>query len=220
MNAHRIPLRLIASLFAGLLMLPICQAQETADSIETILMVRHGEKPAAGLGQLTCQGLNRALALPHVIEQKYGRPDTVFAPDPAQPKTDHGVIYDYVRPLATVEPAAIYFGLPVQASISFTDIERLKSALLAPKYQRSTVLVGWEHTEAQTLVRQIVAAYGGDPAKVPDWSGSDFDSIYVLRIKRHEGKIGVAFSIDHEGLDNSATACPNPATPGTPGSLQ
>ena len=51
---------------------------------ETIVLVRHGEKPAEGLGQLNCQGLNRALALPFVIERLFGRPDAVFAPDPAQ----------------------------------------------------------------------------------------------------------------------------------------
>jgi hypothetical protein len=37
------------------------------DAVETIVLVRHGEKPDKGLGQLDCQGLNRALALPPVI---------------------------------------------------------------------------------------------------------------------------------------------------------
>jgi len=32
--------------------------------IETIVFLRHGEKPQRGLGQSTCQGLNRVLALP------------------------------------------------------------------------------------------------------------------------------------------------------------
>jgi hypothetical protein len=30
--------------------------------------VRHGEKPPHGLGQLDCRGLNRALALPALIQ--------------------------------------------------------------------------------------------------------------------------------------------------------
>ena len=34
---------------------------------ETIVCIRHGEKPLLGLGQLTCKGLNRALALPQVL---------------------------------------------------------------------------------------------------------------------------------------------------------
>ena len=55
---------------------------------ETIVLVRHGEKPAEGLGQLNCQGLNRALALPVVIGKLFGRLDAIFAPDPAQSKED------------------------------------------------------------------------------------------------------------------------------------
>ncbi|MGA7384116.1 MAG: hypothetical protein WBW81_05330 [Methylocella sp.] len=31
------------------------------DAVETIVLVRHGEKLGKGLGQLDCQGLNRAL---------------------------------------------------------------------------------------------------------------------------------------------------------------
>ena len=47
----------------------------TAHAQQTIVFFRHGEKPSAGLGQLTCQGLNRALALPDVLIGKFGKPD-------------------------------------------------------------------------------------------------------------------------------------------------
>ena len=50
---------------------------------ETLVCFRHGEKPRGGLGQLTCRGLNRALALPEVLLPRYGRPQFVFAPNPA-----------------------------------------------------------------------------------------------------------------------------------------
>jgi hypothetical protein len=86
------------------------------DAVETIVLVRHGEKPDKGLGQLDCQGLNRALALPPVIAKTFGRPTAAFAPDPSQQREDDGVSYDYVRPLATIEPTAIFFGLPINAS--------------------------------------------------------------------------------------------------------
>src|SRR6516225_3543006 len=122
------------------------QARAGDGEVETIVMIRHGEKPANGLGQLTCEGLNRALALPRVIETKYGKPDAIFAPDPAQQKDDRGTKYDYVRPLATIEPTAIYFGLPVNASIGFADIDGLRAVLLSPAYRRSRVVVAWEHS--------------------------------------------------------------------------
>jgi hypothetical protein len=53
-------------------------------SVETLVCIRHGEKPPGGLGQLTVKGLNRALALPKVLLAKYGRPQFVFAPSPNQ----------------------------------------------------------------------------------------------------------------------------------------
>src|SRR5580704_17982046 len=65
-------------------------------TVETIVCIRHGEKPRGGLGQLTCRGLNRALALPKVLLAKYGKPNFVFAPNPAQ-KSDADSYY-YVRP--------------------------------------------------------------------------------------------------------------------------
>src|ERR1700736_643011 len=75
-------------------------AARSDDAVETIVLVRHGEKPDKGLGQLNCQGLNRALALPPVIAKNFGRPSVIFAPDPSDRKVDDGEPYDYVRPLA------------------------------------------------------------------------------------------------------------------------
>ena len=50
--------------------------------METVVILRHGEKPEGGLGQLAPQGFNRALALSVVLPQKFGKPDYLFAPDP------------------------------------------------------------------------------------------------------------------------------------------
>ena len=49
-------------------------------AVERIVCIRHGEKPAKDLGQLDCQGLNRALALPKVLISHYGKADFIFAP--------------------------------------------------------------------------------------------------------------------------------------------
>jgi hypothetical protein len=66
--------------------------------VETIVFLRHGEKPPGGLGQLTCQGLNRALALPPVLISKFGKADYIFAPDPAGKVTEGGLRqFDYLR---------------------------------------------------------------------------------------------------------------------------
>src|SRR6266851_2438684 len=77
--------------------------------VETIVCIRHGEKPPGALGQLTCRGLNRALALPAVLLAKYGSPQFIFAPNPTEKvdQKEHLEGYFYVRPIATIEPTAI-----------------------------------------------------------------------------------------------------------------
>jgi hypothetical protein len=89
--------------------------------------MRHGEKPAEGLGQLDCQGLNRALALPHVLKRKFGIPDYIFAPDPRQLVLDHGNLYYYIRPLATIEATAIRLGKPVNTRFGYKQIAGLQT---------------------------------------------------------------------------------------------
>ncbi len=174
---------------------------------QTIVFVRHGEKPEAGLGQLNCQGLNRALALAGVVARKFGKPTAIFAPDPAKAKADRGVVFDYVRPLATVEPTAIAFGLPVRAHIGFTDLARLARALERRELRKGVVLVGWEHKEIVKIVKLLLAAHGGDPKSVPVWNDHDFDSVYVLKIKRGASE-QAAFERQNEGLDGRPASCP------------
>ena len=63
--------------------LPHSTAQTPQPAGETIVLLRHGEKPPTGLGQLTCKGLNRALALPSLLIGRYGKPDFIYAPNPS-----------------------------------------------------------------------------------------------------------------------------------------
>jgi hypothetical protein len=208
MKNYRCPPSGVLSLALAILVLGSIPVRAASDQVETIIMVRHGEKPAEGLGQLSCQGLNRALALPRVIESKYGKPDFIFAPDPAKQKNDNGTKYDYVRPLATIEPTAIYFGLPVNASVGFSRTDDLHAILLAPQYRSSLVVVAWEHKIIEALARKMVSDAGGDAASVPHWASADYDSIYVLRITRTDDKIDTAFSVEHEGLNHRSVTCP------------
>jgi hypothetical protein len=187
----------------------LCAAPAAAaDTTETIVLVRHAEKPPTGLGQLDCQGLNRALKLPPVLLKAFGRPAAIFAPNPSEPKTDNGVLYDYVRPLATIEPTAIAFGLPVHADIGQSRIIDLREQLDLPMYRDAYVLVAWEHTEAVSLARALITEHGGDPDQVPDWESSDFDSIYVVKIHQSGSTTTASFALGHEGLDGQKTTCP------------
>jgi hypothetical protein len=174
--------------------------------VETIVCIRHGEKPPGGLGQLTCRGLNRALALPKVLLKKYGRPQFVFAPNPTE-KVDPGHYY-YVRPLTTIEPTAIRCGLPVNTEFGYTEIKALEQELQKPEYQSAVIFVAWEHGLLDKFVKNLVEDNGGNPAQVPDWPGKDYDTIFLVKITHAKSGESVAFTIDHEGLNNLSDNCP------------
>jgi len=170
-----------------------------------LVMFRHAEKPAAGLGQLSCQGLNRALALPAVLLAAYGKPAALYAPDPGVAKEDGGVSYNYLRPLATIEPTAIRAGLPVNTAWGWNDIAHLQAELLKPSHEGQTLFVAWEHHELEDLARAILKKRGGDAGLVGKWHGDDFDSIYVLTLRSGGG---TTFKVESEGLDHQSDVCP------------
>jgi hypothetical protein len=216
---HRVTASMVgaaAAITAGVGTAPAALA-DTA-STETIVFVRHGEKPDQGLGQLDCQGLNRALALPAVIAAKFGKPAAVYAPDPGEQKEDHGKLYYYVRPLATIEPTAIQFALPIQTPFGLSHVDELGKAVLDSRYRGKLVVVAWEHRQIETLVRQIVVAHGGSQSDVPKWSGDDYDSMYVLKVDWQGATPAIAFHHDHEGLNGRSTDCPCATLPDAPAS--
>ncbi len=189
----------MACVISGAVILPLARADST------IVIVRHGEKPAQGLGQLSCHGLNRSLALVPVLLSHYGTPVAIYAPNPAIKKIDKGVSYAYIRPLATIEPLAIRVGLPVNVDWGMEDIDQLAEVLLAQT--EGTQVVAWEHHFAVMLARQLLAVSGSDPADVPDWNDADFDSIYVVRISGHDKDRRAAFAHESEGLNNLSNNC-------------
>ena len=177
--------------------------------VETIVAVRHGEKPPTGLGQLTCKGLNRALALPKVLA-RYGRPDLIYAPNPAEQVSDHSnTMYSYVRPLITIEPTAIQLGMPVNAQIGLTDIAGLQKELTQPANAHALIFVAWEHAKLNQFAKEMVKSYGKDPSVVPAWPNDDYDRIYIFKITQAGGKPELTFTVDHEHLDGSLSDhCP------------
>jgi hypothetical protein len=180
-----------------------------AHADQTIVFLRHGEKPPLGLGQLDCQGLNRALALPKVLQAKFGTPTAIYAPDPGSTARDKGVEYNYIRPLATIEPTAIRLGMPVNTSFGVRQIAQLEQELLKPAYSSATIYVAWEHNLAQQAVQQLVASISGKAQQVPVWANDDFDSLYVLHVKWQNGKpISVSFEKEAEGLNHQPAECP------------
>jgi hypothetical protein len=186
---------------------------QSAVGTETIIFLRHGEKPAKGLGQLNPQGFNRAIALAAMLPAKFGKPDYIFAPDPGLKMTDAGIAYNYIRPLATIEPTAIALGMPVQTPFGARQIDKLNAELTQPKYANATIFVAWEHNQANLAAANLVAQFGGNKSQVPHWPSSDYDSLYIIKITRTaDAPPTIAFIHDHEGLDNQSKTMPAPAT--------
>lgn len=180
------------------------KSKPVVTSEQTIIMIRHGEKLATDSGQLNCQGLNRALALPPVLNQKFGKPNMIFAPTPSYRNKN----YYYVRPLMTIEPTAISLSMPVQTPVGYGDIQGAVNVLTGPDLSGKMIFVAWEHKALVKIAKAIMEKYHGDPNSVPTWPANDFDSIYILKISDK----GISFTRDKENLNGQSKICPNATT--------
>jgi hypothetical protein len=121
--------------------------------------------------------------------------------------------YSYLRPLATIEPTAIRLGMPVNAQIGFDQIAKLQKELLQPAYAHSLIFVAWEHIKLCEFAKQMLESYGTNPAQVPDWPNSDYETIYVFHITRsgQDGAPRATLEIQKEDLWNTLKdTCPGP----------
>jgi hypothetical protein len=196
--------RLLLTVISLLIVLDCARAQET------IVAIRHAEKPPTSLGQLTCKGLNRALALPRVLIPRFRKPDRIYAPDPGTRIGQLGNLsYSYVRPLMTIEPIAIQLEMPVNALIGFKNVGQLRKEILAPENANSVIYLAWEHIYLNQFAKRMLKAYGKDPSVVPDWPNEEYDRIYIFRIKDVNGKKDLTFSVEQQGLNGSLSdKCP------------
>ena len=184
---------------------------EPVDGVQTLVFMRHAEKPVDGLGQLNCQGLNRAIDLATLLPQRYGNADYVFAANPSR-QVEEGAdddAYSYVRPLMTINPSAIKLGLPINLEFSANDTSALAKELMADKYHNSTIYTAWSHGYLPELINSVAGkALGKKTTLTEDWAASDFDSLYVLTLTWHNGKATLLSRQDKQGLDNGAKTCP------------
>lgn len=153
---------------------------------EIIVIVRHGEKPEKGLGQLSVTGLKRSLLLPSFFKENFGRADYIFAPNPAVKHFErHGdkKLYCYVRPLATIEPTAIMLALPVDTSLGLNDTKQLANTLLQSKYHNSTIYIAWEHSRILDIASELIEQlHSVDKTAIPQWHNDNYNMVFVFSI--------------------------------------
>ena len=184
---------------------------QPVDGTQTLIFLRHAEKPAGGLGQLNCQGLNRAIELSTLLPEKFGKADYVFAANPTR-NVEEGELdnsYSYIRPLMTISPAAIKLGLPVNIEFSANDTSDLARELTEDKYHNATIYTAWSHGYLPELINKVAGnAVGEKQTITDDWASGDFDSLYVLTLTWHNGKASLQSHSYKQGLDNGKATCP------------
>lgn len=184
---------------------------QPVDGTQTLVFLRHAEKPGEGLGQLNCQGLSRALDLASVLPERFGDADYVFAANPSRhvEEGSQDLRYSYIRPLMTITPSAIRLGLPVNIDYSANDTDALADELLSNKYRNATVYTAWSHGYLPELINTVAGkALGQERVITEDWSGDDFDTLYVLTLTWHDGKATLLSRNVRQQLDGGSKACP------------
>jgi hypothetical protein len=201
----------LSSLFVGLIIFPATLAADGHGEAQKqlVVIVRHGEKPARGLGQLTCAGLQRSLRLPAWLAENFPAPDKIFAPDPSVKATEihgDGQRYDYVRPLLTIAPTAIALGMPIDTQLPFYDPGLLADKLLAPEQRDLVIYVAWEHLQIMNVAQVILRRFDSD-ARVPDWPNSDYDTVFAFHITWGE-QPEIRFQVEKQSLGELPETCP------------
>ncbi|EPL09821.1 hypothetical protein [Pseudomonas sp. CF161] len=212
---HRAYIVLPALLLASGLLLSLESGEsraQPADGTQTLVFLRHAEKPAGGLGQLNCQGLNRAIDLASLLPEKFGKADYVFAANPTR-NVEEGEFdnsYSYIRPLMTISPSAIKLGLPVNIEFSANDTSALADELLEDRYHNSIIYTAWSHGYLPELINKVAQEAVGDKRTITDdWASNDFDTLYVLTLTWHNGKATLLSRNYKQGLDNGQESCPS-----------
>ena len=171
----------------------------------TFVFFRHAEKQMNFSGQLSCQGLNRALRLPGVLVPRYGKPDVLYASAPIEEKEGSSV-----RAVATMMPLAIQVSESIGLQFHARDTHALVSRLLASDNHQVTY-IAWEHDHLVDAVKELVASTGGESAQIPSISPFDYDSIYLVKLNKD--RHFKSFTLEKEGLNHLPNQCVNPIDP-------
>lgn len=184
-------------------------AADDAGKVQTLVMMRHGEKPEGGYGQLDCKGFNRSLALAKVLPQRFGKPDQIYAPSTSSQASDPAGTFNYIRPLATIEPTAISQGLPVNTNFETAAIDGLQQQLIDPLHHGKLVFIAWEHKLLQVMATNIMNQYGGKNggSQVPKWDKNDFDGLFILTVDYSHTPPKAKFRREQQGLDQVSSTC-------------
>jgi hypothetical protein len=157
-----------------------------------VVMIRHGEKNDA-TGNLSCQGMNRALMLPKVLNAKFPKVEHIFVPS-----LNDGKMTDHARMFQTVTPFAVQNGLAINTNYKVSKDSAIAKEVMSKK---GVVLLVWEHGNIPGIAKAL-----GVQRKDLHWGSKDFDSIWIVTYSKDSNGNWVAtLSTDKEGLNPSTT---------------
>jgi len=163
-----------------------------------VVIIRHGEKPEEG-DNLSCTGLNRALALPAVLDRLLPTPPTCTYV-PIIGTNDDST--SQARMFQTVTPYAVRHNLCVNSDYAVDNAAGLAQEL---RQQRGTALVVWEHKAISEIIKEL-----GIKEEL-EWPDEDFDSIWLIEFSGGGAK-GKAkrptLTRNRQGIQPAAT-CPS-----------
>ena len=157
-----------------------------------VVMIRHGEKNDA-TGNLSCQGLHRALMLPAVLNAKFPKPAAIYVPSLNDKK-----ITGHARMFQTITPFAVQDSLAINTTFAVNKDSAVAKEVMTKK---GVILLVWEHGNIPGIAKALGVA-------TPDlqWGNSDFDSIWIVTYsKDNKGKWVATLTKDTEGLNPPAT---------------
>ena len=147
----------------------LCQ---TPQPPATILLIRHGEKPDAGI-HLSPVGVERAKAIPQLFggntappPHNLPKPDFLFA-------TKAGKNSD--REVDTLLPLSEAMKMPISHEVADKEFATLATELLSGKYAGKIVLVCWHHGSIPEFARAL-----GVTPPYEKWPDTQFDRVWRI----------------------------------------
>ena len=177
--------------FSFLLQIRVSAQPDSSNRTLKVIIIRHGEKPFKG-DNLTCQGLNRSMQLPAVLNAKFGIPQLVYVPS-----LGNGESTKHARMFETVAPFAAKYNLTINSSYAGKDFDGITKNLTSKK---GNILIVWDHKAIPGLAKAL-----GVTESNLSWDDNDYDSIWIIEFTA--GSAAPVFKKDTEGL-SPAVACP------------
>lgn len=139
---------------------------------QTVILIRHAEKPKKQADHLSSKGRQRALVLHKMFEKggslrKWGIPNVFVAAQYIAGETSK-------RSIETLQPFADQVGSDIVQNFPREEVKRIANWILNdPRTNGAVVLVAWPHSELDKIARRL-------GIETEEWSDDVFNRAWVI----------------------------------------